>query len=74
MGRLDFAAGATTLDFAALPTGTEANGLILDAVLFHVTKNSVATNGMVVVDDGPRTTGNITPPNLVSPSDPNLLP
>ena len=71
LGRLDFASGATTLDFAALPTGTEANGLILDAVLFQVTKNSVASNGIVVVDGGPGTTGNITPPNLVSLSDPN---
>jgi len=71
IGPLDFASGATTLDFAALPTGTEANGLILDAVLFHVTKNSVATNGIVVVDGGPGTTGNIMPPNLVSLSDPN---
>ena len=34
IGPLDFASGATTLDFAALPTGTEANGLVLDAVLF----------------------------------------
>jgi len=36
-----------------------------------VTKNSVATNGIVVVDGGPGTTGNIMPPNLVSLSDPN---
>ena len=71
IGPLDFASGATTLDFAALPTGTEANGLILDTVLFQVTKNSVATNGIVVVDGGPGTTGNIMPPNLVSLSDPN---
>jgi len=71
IGPLDFASGATTLDFAALPTDTEANGLILDAVLFQVTKNSVATNGIVFVDGGPGTTGNIMPPNLVSLSDPN---
>ncbi len=36
-----------------------------------MTKNSVATNGILVVDGGPGTTGNITPPNLVSLSDPN---
>jgi len=71
IGPLDFPSGAIRLDFAALPTGTEANGLILDAVLFDVTKNSVATNGIVVVDGGPGTTGNIMPPNLVSLSDPN---
>ena len=71
IGPLDFPSGAIRLDFAALPTGTEANGLILDAVLFDVTKNSVATNGILVGDGGPGTTGNITPPNLVSLSDPN---
>jgi len=71
IGPLDFASGATTLDFAALPTGTEANGLVLDAVLLQVTKNGTSTSGIVVVDGGPGTTGNITPPNLVSLTDPN---
>jgi hypothetical protein len=73
IGPLDFAPGATRLDFATLSTGTEANGLVLDAVLFQVTENGVATSGIVVVDalDGPGTTGNITPPNLLSLSDPN---
>ena len=66
IGPLDFASGATVIDFSGLADGTEANGLVLDAVLFQVTKNSVATNGIVVVDGGPGTTGNITPPNLVS--------
>jgi len=36
-----------------------------------VTKNSIPSNGIVVADGGPGTTGNITPPNLVSLSDPN---
>jgi hypothetical protein len=71
IGPLDFASGATTLDFAALSTGTEANGLVLDAVLFQVTKNGTSTSGIVIVDGGPGTTGNITPPNLVSLTDPN---
>jgi hypothetical protein len=71
IGPLDFALGAITLDFAGLPTGTEANGLVFDAVLFQVTRNNVSTNGTVVVDGGPGTTGNITPLNLVSISDPN---
>ena len=38
IGPLDFASGATKLDFAGLSTGTEANGLMHDAVLFQVTK------------------------------------
>jgi hypothetical protein len=73
IGPLDFASGATVIDFSGLADGTEANGLVLDAVLFQVTKNSVATNGIVVVDGGPGTTGNITPPNLVSVKDINSV-
>ena len=38
-----------------------------------MTKNSVASNGILVVDGGPGTTGNITPPNLVSLSDLNAI-
>jgi hypothetical protein len=34
-----------------------------------VTKNGSSTNGIVVVDGGPGTTGNILPPNLVSIAD-----
>src|SRR5437762_3732867 len=71
IGPLDFASGATVLDFSALADNTDANGLIVDGVLFQVTKNNSSTNGIVVVDGGPGTTGNITPPNLVSLSDPN---
>ena len=71
VGPLDFASGATVLDFSALADNTEANGLIVDGVLFQGTKNNSSTNGIVVVDGGPGTTGNITPPNLVSLSDPN---
>ena len=73
IGPLDFASGATVIDFSGLANGTEANGLVLDAVLFQVTKNSIATNGIVVVDGGPGTTGNITPPNLVSVKDINSV-
>jgi hypothetical protein len=73
IGPLDFASGAKVLDFSALADGADANGLILDAVLFQVTKNGVLTDGIVVVDGGPRTTGNITPPNLVSVSDINSV-
>jgi hypothetical protein len=47
------------------------NGLIVDGILFQVTKNGSSTNGIVIVDGGPGTTGNISPPNLVSLSDPN---
>jgi hypothetical protein len=71
IGPLDFASGAKVLDFSALANGTEANGLILDAVLFQVIKNGGLTDGIVVVDGGPGTTGNISPPNLVSILDPD---
>jgi hypothetical protein len=70
IGPLNFASGATTLDFSALATGTEVNGLIVDGVLFQVTKNGSSSNGIVIVDSGPGTTGNIAPPNLVSIADP----
>src|SRR5437016_3989565 len=69
IGPLDFASGATVLTFLTLADNTEANGLVLDGVLFQVTKNGSSTNGIVIVDGGPGTTGNITPPNLVSISD-----
>jgi len=69
IGPLDFASGATVLNFATLADNTEANGLLLDGVLFQVTKNGSSTNGIVIVDGGPGTTGNISPPNLVSISD-----
>ena len=71
IGPLDFASGATVLDFSGLADGTQANGLIVSGVLFQVTKNGSSTNGIVVVDGGPATTGNISPPNLVSISDLN---
>ena len=71
IGPLDFASGATVLNFSTIADNTEANGVVLDGVLFQVTTNGSSTNGIVVVDGGPGTTGNITPPNLVSLSDPN---
>jgi len=73
IGPLDFASGATVLDFSALADNTEANGLIVDGVLFQATKNGSSTNGVLIVDGGPGTTGNITPPNLVSLSDLNAI-
>jgi len=73
IGPLDFASGATVLDFSALADNTESNGLIVDGVLFQATKNGSSTNGVLIVDGGPGTTGNITPPNLVSLSDLNAI-
>jgi len=69
IGPLDFASGATVLNFSTLADNTEANGLVLDGVLFQVTKNGSSTNGIVIVDGGPGITGNISPPNLVSIAD-----
>ena len=68
---LHFGPGATVLDFSALADGTDANGLVIDGVLFQVRKNGSFSNGIVIVDGGPGTTGNITPLNLVSIADPN---
>jgi hypothetical protein len=71
IGPLDFASGATVIDFSGLADGTEANGLVVNGVLFQVTKNGLSTNGIVSVDGGPGKTGNITPPNLVTVGSPN---
>jgi hypothetical protein len=69
ISRADFAAGATVLDFSGLADGTEANNLVLDGVVFQVTKDGTPTNGIVAVDGGPGVTQNISPPNLVSIAD-----
>ena len=67
IGPLDFASGGTVIDFSGLANNAEANGLIVDGVLFQVTKNGLPTSGIVVVDGGgPGPTGNISPPNLIS--------
>src|SRR5437868_3418595 len=52
IGPLDFASGATVLDFSALADNTEANGLIVDGVLFQATKSGSSTNAVVIVDGG----------------------
>ena len=71
IGLLDFASGATVIDFSGLADNTEANGLVVNGVLFQVTKNGSSTNGIVFVDGGPGITGNISPPNLVTLVSPN---
>jgi len=71
IGPLDFASGATVIDFSGLADGTEANGLVVNGVLFQVTKNGSLTPGIVSVDGGPGKTGNISPPNLVTFVPPN---
>jgi hypothetical protein len=71
IGPLDFASGATVIDFSGLADGTEANGLVVNSVLFQVTKNGSSTDGIVSVDGGPGKTGNISPPNLVTFVSPN---
>jgi hypothetical protein len=70
INQLDFGSGATIVDFAGLPDGTDANGLALGGATFEVRKSGVPTNGIVIVDGGPGTTTNIIPPNLVSVGDP----
>ena len=49
IGPLDFSSGVTVLDFSALADNTEANGLIVDGVLFQATKNGSSTNGVLIV-------------------------
>jgi len=57
-----FGAGSTLSTFAGLPNNTEVNGLIVDGILYTYSLG----NGQVVIDGGPGTTNNITPPNVVS--------
>lgn len=66
IAKTDFSVGATTLDFSAVADGTEANGLVVDSVLFQVSAGNSLSNGVVIVDGGPGMTNNISPENLVS--------
>ena len=50
------------LNFAGLADLTEVNGLIVSGVQFTYSLG----NGLVVIDGGPGTTNNVTPPNIVS--------
>jgi hypothetical protein len=61
-----FPAGTTLLDFGALSTGAEVNGLNVNGVQFSYTVGGSPLNGAVQIDGGPGTTNNITPQNIVS--------
>ena len=69
VGPAAFPAGAALLDFTTLSTGTEVNGLIVSGVQFSYTVGGSPLNGAVLIDGGPGTTNNITPPNIVSVGD-----
>src|SRR5258708_18701288 len=64
-----FGAGTTLIDFTGLADGTEVNGLTVNGVLFNYLVGGSPLNGAVVIDGGPGTTNNITPPNIVSLGD-----
>jgi len=66
VGPGSFPPGSLLIDFSGLANGTEVNGLSVDGVLFRYTIGGVPTNGAVVIDGGPGTTNNISPPNIVS--------
>jgi hypothetical protein len=57
-----FGAGSTLSTFAGLPDFTEVNGLTVDGILYNYSLG----NGQVVINGGPGTTNNITPPNVVT--------
>ena len=57
-----FGAGSTLTTFAGLADGTEVNGLIVNGIQYSYSLG----NGQVIIDGGPGTTNNITPPNVVS--------
>src|SRR5215813_13354419 len=61
-----FPGSSPLLNFNGLPNGLEVNGLVVNSVMFTYTIGGVPTNGAVIIDGGPGTTNNITPPNIVS--------
>jgi hypothetical protein len=61
-----FPGGSPLLNFNGLPNGLEVNGLVVNGMMFTYAIGGVPTNGAVIIDGGPGTTNNITPPNIVS--------
>lgn len=61
-----FPGGSTLLTFDGFADGTEVNGLSVGGVLFTYTVGGTPLNGALVIDGGPGTTNNISPPNVVS--------
>ena len=54
------------ITFAGLADSTEVNGLTVSGVLFSYTVGGNPLNGAVIINGGPGSTNNITPPNIVS--------
>ena len=61
-----FPGGSALLTFNGLPDGLEVNGLVFGGVQFSYSLGS----GQVVIDDGPGTTNNVSPQNIVSTGNP----
>jgi hypothetical protein len=64
-----FPGGSPLLNFNGLPDGLDVNGLVVNGVMFTYTIGGVPTNHAVIIDGGPGTTNNITPPNIVAVGD-----
>jgi hypothetical protein len=60
--QVSFPPSSTLLNFNALASGTEVNGLLVNGVSFSYSLG----NGAVVIDGGPGTTNNVDPQNIVS--------
>jgi hypothetical protein len=65
-----FPAGSPLLTFDGLSTNTEVNGLVVSGVTFQVAVAGAPANGLVVIDGGPGPSNHISPPNIVSLSNP----
>ena len=62
-----FPGSTIPVTFTGLATGTEVNGLSAGGILFSYSLG----NGHVIIDGGPGTTNNITPPNIVATGNPS---
>jgi len=62
-----FGPGSSLVTFTGLADGTEVNGLSVGGLQFQYSLG----NGAVIIDGGPGSTNNITPPNVVSIGNPS---
>ena len=65
VGIAAFGAGSTLTTFDALASGVEVNGLVVNGLAFQ----SSLGDGALIIDDGPGSTNNLSPQNIVSVGD-----